>query len=461
MIVRAGLAARDITPLPDSSRSGLRILGFWYERAKSYHEVRDPLAVRAAVFAADDGSAVCLVSLDLIGDAIGLSQAIAQRVSEATGLPVAHIMVACVHAHTTPETIALSGFPVTREWFEFVVARATEAAVEAFRCAGTLPPCRLELDAVRVPDVNVNRRAMWWMRARENSPEELPAEMQCLDDRLRVAVLRDVKAGSIRGVLLHFACHPVAVQTQPFLSADYPGLLVRKVEEALGAPVLFINGAAGDLNPVRRDGYEDAEWTAERLAQAAVRRLRRGGRAGPVAGRKALAKVWGVRTVVPVRRRSVPEVADLQRERDELTTALEGVSNVDVRSRLGARLFRVAERLAVAELPTEFQAVVQILAVERWFLAGLPGEVFCCLGQRMERAAAEGGELWPVGYANGYLGYMAPVEAYEDGGYEVDVGRWSPLAPREADSLCDAAVGLVRAAKRALAQNSGADEDGR
>ena len=65
----------------------------------------------------------------------------------------------------------------------------------------------------------------------------------------------------------------------------------------------------------------------------------------------------------------------------------------------------------------------------RW--VALPGEAFVETGLALKRAGAS----FVVGYANGWVGYLPIRRAYDEGGYEVDVGTWSRVAPGSAEQL--------------------------
>src|SRR5204862_3010177 len=54
-------------------------------------------------------------------------------------------------------------------------------------------------------------------------------------------------------VLYHFACHPIMNPPSKGNSADFPGFASKVIEETLGdgALAFFVQGCAGDINPVR------------------------------------------------------------------------------------------------------------------------------------------------------------------------------------------------------------------
>ena len=73
----------------------------------------------------------------------------------------------------------------------------------------------------------------------------------------------------------------------------------------------------------------------------------------------------------------------------------------------------------------------------RWI--GLPGEPFVETGLALKQAGA----TFVVGYANGYVGYLPIRRAYDEGGYEVELGNWSRVAPGSAERLQSIAERLL------------------
>jgi hypothetical protein len=75
-----------------------------------------------------------------------------------------------------------------------------------------------------------------------------------------------------------------------------------------------------------------------------------------------------------------------------------------------------------------FSAEVQVIRLGNALIAGIPGEAFCRMGTAI-RTVARSLTGIPVGYANGYVGYIVPPEEWAKGGYEVDPGPWSKVGP--------------------------------
>jgi hypothetical protein len=86
--------------------------------------------------------------------------------------------------------------------------------------------------------------------------------------------------GSTRALVVHYAAHAVVLgPTSCKYSADYPGVLQARVEQELSdAQVMFVQGGAGDVNPLLmgRSGVEEQDFKTmqamgELLAAAVVR----------------------------------------------------------------------------------------------------------------------------------------------------------------------------------------------
>src|ERR1022692_2506338 len=92
------------------------------------------------------------------------------------------------------------------------------------------------------------------------NPDRIP--FGPVDQEVGVIRVEDTN-GQPRAIMMNYACHADVVCQSYAISADYPGVAARKVEEAFGKGVncLFVNGAAGNVGPLftvpRRDGPND------------------------------------------------------------------------------------------------------------------------------------------------------------------------------------------------------------
>jgi hypothetical protein len=110
---------------------------------------------------------------------------------------------------------------------------------------------------------------------------------------------------------------------------------------------------------------------------------------------------------------------------------------------------RACRRLRTRPAPTTLPVRVSSLGIGLGdgtvALIGLPGEIFAEIGHRIRDAVPN---AWPVGYANGNVGYLYPDAALAEGGYEVDIAYRlygeRQAGPGTADALVTAAAQAVR-----------------
>ncbi|MGN0002709.1 MAG: neutral/alkaline non-lysosomal ceramidase N-terminal domain-containing protein [Sphingobacterium composti] len=70
------------------------------------------------------------------------------------------------------------------------------------------------------------------------------------DDTLLVGRIVDVKTKYIKGIIVNYACHPTTLAwTNKLVSADYVGEMRDFINCEFECPILFVQGASGDLAP--------------------------------------------------------------------------------------------------------------------------------------------------------------------------------------------------------------------
>jgi hypothetical protein len=182
------------------------------------------------------------------------------------------------------------------------------------------------------------------------------------------------------------------------ISGDGPGIVSSYVEEKIGAPMLYLNGAAGNLAPI---------YTVQDLARSHIGEFRvlLGDKileANRTLGAAAESKLWLGETWIETPRR-----ADLGWT-DEL--ARYGAKNA-----AGADLVRIP---------------VRALRVGDAILWGSPVELFCEIALRV-RADSPFRHNFFLGYSNGWLGYLPTAQAFRDGGYEPRTSPFTEQVERD------------------------------
>ncbi len=244
--------------------------------------------------------------------------------------------------------------------------------------------------------------------------------------------------------LVNFACHPVTVQVQPLISADFPGEMAAFVERAdVGcSDCIYLQGACGDINPiqhsttdfsyVRRYGCALAGEVIKQLSILSAPDY-------PVA---PVSLVAGIRTVT-VPSREVPAVESAEAEYRTAKDSLQCAGTKEEWESAKWSLLKpeeVFERARRGDAPISVE--IQAFRIGDTILVGIPGEPFCELGLQL-KGYRNDGLVFCVGYANGYYGYIAPPEAWHRGGYEVSLGTWSIVGPQAFNIVLDIARSLI------------------
>lgn len=219
--------------------------------------------------------------------------------------------------------------------------------------------------------------------------------------------------GQTRAAMLNFTAHPVVTMLLPPVSSDFPGAASLTFEKEFPKSIcLFTNGAAGNVNSVFvTTSHDDAHKLGEKLAQAAIEDIKRNDPRSFVQS----PRIQSMSNTVQLDARGCPPVADAKK----LTEQNPSAANL--------RLLRLAHKLANDPLRAELQAMS--VGGVKWI--SFPGEPFVETGLALKKSGAS----FVVGYANGYLGYFPIRRSYDEGGYEVELGAWSRVAPGSAEKL--------------------------
>ncbi len=359
--IRAGLARVEITPPAGHAMGG------YAGRTAGASGRHDPLY--ATVLVLDSGTeSLALVTADLRSF---VSTRVGELAREKFG--VRHTILSLSHTHSGPRT-----WETRTSWYAQAEDRMVEAIGEARRSmfdaeiAFASGEAYLGFNRRKVED---GRARMWWRNA-----ERLPSHP--VDPTLSVLRIRDA-GGMLRAMVVHYACHPSVLGPDNLqYSADYPGALRRYIESRIpGARSLFVQGAAGDINPFRDKepvagaGFEAVEEMGSELGRQAMRLLER---ARVITGEDA-----GLRLASEV---------------------------VEVRHR-----WQPAERIPVG-------LTAGIIGRGLCFLA-LPGEPFVEHGLAF-RAQSECPAALLLGYSysigGAWAGYLPTIRATVEGGYGAD-----------------------------------------
>ena len=447
-VLRAGTARVDITP-------PLTIPYLGYEpRHAFFRGVHDPLYARA--LAVDDGQTqVVLIAADSIGysnDILGPGRSftaeVRLRVQAQTGVPADPVMLAASHAHSTPETIhvrPLLDTAAAGPWLEVLIDQLASAASVAVR---QQRPSTLKVATGEVHGLSWSRRIVGQdgrlYRRSSRPPDDQVADWGAVDHQVGVLLFEAMDDDTCI-LVTNFACHPVTVQVQDQVSADFPGAAMRIVEQTVPscAGSMFLQGACGDQNPVGGDtrDFGDVERYGLMLAGEVIKVV--GQLRAPDCPRSP--PVVAVRSeVLSLPGRGVPAREPTQAIYDEANRALPQARTEEERARLKRQL-RLAEEalIQIDRASKRISGEVQVIRLGGVALVGWPGEPFVELGLEIKRRAVAP-HPFVIGYANDYLGYFATPAAWEKGGYEVGNGPWARVGPAAGSVMVEKALELIK-----------------
>lgn len=209
--------------------------------------VRDPLEANVVYLADGDDEAV-LASLDLSSYLPGDVPAL---VEERTGVPASNVVLSCTHTHTGPVTKhGRRGMPVNQDYLSHLKSSIVDAAEEAVANAR---PVRFGWGLGKA-HIGYNRRICWADGTHTmygaGSRQDF-AGLEGPEDPSHLALAFIDEEDQYVAIVHNNSCHATCMEMKVHVSADYPGEARRLVRGALGdgLPVLYLQGAAGDLSP--------------------------------------------------------------------------------------------------------------------------------------------------------------------------------------------------------------------
>jgi len=360
-----GTAMRVISPPP-----GVPLVG--YPSGRPNTGVALDLCARAAVFGIPGRPepAAAVVVLDLIHVDLDLGRSIRERAAAAVpGLAPGSILVTATHTHSGPGRLDDAAIGRVVEAIQAAWAAREEVTARFGRGRARLGHNR------RVVDSEGKAKNDW------KDPDGLHSGF--FNPDLPFAVFEDARSGEVRALLVNYGCHPVVCGPgNTRVSADYPGYLVRSLEKTAKArTVLFITGAAGDINP-REPLFAEAE-RARPMGEALAAEI--------------LARLPQARPV-----RTLPVAV--------ASAEVRGVVRPESERRFVSRLEETPEGPRIV-------SEVQALRIGDLAFLAVPGELVSELGVAIQNSSPFEDTII-VYNANDHLGYLVSDVVRREGGHE-------------------------------------------
>ncbi len=394
-----GTAKVEITP-----KHPIPLAGFASRGGACFNGIAHPLYARIFWFRhrSENGeeTSALLVSADLLWWGSERIPLLKQRIQERWSMNEDAILFHGTHTHSGPQTSDRFADLLGKHDSAYI-EHLEETVLEGIGIAAA------NQEEVRVSSgqgksfIGINRRLMvdGTCQARANK-EGL------YDPELRVIAFR-TSDNRPKGILVHYACHPV-VTPDNLISSEFCGVAMELVESKVGGQVVsgFLQGSCGDINPAIRGELffngtdKEVRKLGRRLADTVLRVLER-----PLEELQLCPLTASLRVVkAPLQR--LPTESELQAHTNAPW----------VKGDWSRKLLASPERLQDT-LPLE---IVFLTLAKGLALLATNSEIVTEYGLFIKEISA--GQVLPLGYTNGMIGYVVTADQIDEGGYESD---WS------------------------------------
>jgi hypothetical protein len=403
--LRAAVVKEDITP-SDSQY----LLGYGERKSTG---VLDRIYHR--IVAIDDGTTqFFIVSTDLCLYSPSEYDKVTARLQKEYGIDPLNVWWSTTHTHSAPEVGAFGlygiylgnriGHTVDSVYTAMVEQKLIDGILKA---RNNLEPARLGV-GWGFSQANINRRAI-----DESGKASLGLNPDLPVDR-RIGLIRlDKEDGTPLVLLANYAMHGTVMSGANLeISGDAPGVVAEYVEQKTGVPMLYINGAAGNMAPIY-SVYPNAR--AGHLSQFKV-----------LLGDKILEANKKIET----------DVDSIKLVTGSLTVETPRKPGMEWSSDMGKYTSTTKSGVNMVRLPVRFLKINKDIAI--W---SAPIELFCEVSNEV-RSRSPFPYTFYFGYTNGWFGYMPTASAWPHGGYEVETV--SPFTPSAAGDLTESVVGYLQ-----------------
>ena len=424
-LLSAGTAKIDITPQYDVS-----LAGYVLREGKSTGVLHHIFA-RALYLEQGESSALIIVC-ELLGFDKEYVAKVRSKIREKTGNQKLDIMIACTHTHSGPATQGLrEAGEIELAYLDWLEERLTEVAHQSTQ---SVSPVTVHIGRTQLTGVSENRRE-------EGGP---------IDPELIVMSLENMSGDRV-ATIMNYTCHPTALQhTNMQVSGNFPGYTMQLVEQSTNTTAFYLNGATGNIRPIRRNTLEAMQYTAEQIAEAVQKTLN------------------NLEPIMDPQLTSVSESLELfydkvPTESDIINTTFrkdqppfympERSSLLDEKQDRIIKGWRetMLSRLRNGQLFKTVPVEVQVICLGPVSLVGIGGELFVELGFKIKENAASEYVIISC-YTNDNIGYIPSPEAYQHGGYEVNesfilYNNPAKLDQTAGEKIVESAIYLVQKSK--------------
>ncbi|HZQ56004.1 MAG TPA: neutral/alkaline non-lysosomal ceramidase N-terminal domain-containing protein [Bryobacteraceae bacterium] len=389
---RASVVKVDITP-----NSPQWLMGYAPRQSNGVHD-----HIYHRIVAMDDGHVqFFLISSDLCLFSPSVSDDVTEQLHKDLGVEPRNVWWSVTHSHAAPEVGPPGMYKVLlgrsdHEWNRDYAAQVTRSLIDGVTEArGKLEPARIAI-GTGMAMANINRRAK-----DENGKVTLGLNPDGPADR-QIGIIRIERLdGTPIAFIANYAMHGTVLSgANREIGGDAPGEVAAYVERKLGAPMLYENGAAGNMAPIY-SVYPDPK--AGHLSQFDVllgdHIVQAVAALGPASESVSL---WTGEKIIQTPRKQ----------------------GLDWPQELAAYSQTAPNGKALIKLPIRF------LRINDTIIWSAPVEAFCEIALSVRRASPFAHTFF-FGYTGGWFGYLPTSQAFEEGGYEPNTSPFTKAAERD------------------------------
>lgn len=386
-----------------------------------------------------DTTTVCLITNDLMEMAPKYVATIRRKISEATGTPQSNIILTVSHTHSAPimDAMGLGWTDANEAYKEQTIERIVENAIRTLEDSDGFVSCSLSIGK-GLAAINANRRSI----DPETGESVIGKSDATVDQEVKVLQLQD-NAGFPLSTWFNYACHPVVLGfPSTAVSPDFVGQARNVVTERWGGNALFLNAAAGDINPKKglTASLQLADDIGAELGEAVTQAVLEKDEAAPTL------KYVRASLQLPYRDQNITSAFI---DEQVLLKSVQQTEFLDWRNdvkKWGERM--KAEIRTKGELPNYRASEMSVLRIGSSIILFVQGEYFNSYQVRLKKKFSNVNLLF-AGYSNGESGYIPNGESFAAKGYEVDqayiyIHEPSPLASGAEQVALDAMGNLIK-----------------
>jgi len=413
---RIGAATQVINPEVDAFVQGAGV-------ARRATAIRDNLEANG-LFLSDGKTQILLISCDLAAIESPRVAKMREAIGQAIGIPTRNVLITCTHTHGGPSVLRTNYLmPVDEAYLDQLQGWLVELGGQAVESAR---PGRIGWGKGTV-QIGFNRRVCWADGTHSmhgDVTREDFAGLEGPDDPQHLAMFAADTDGKLIAVLHHNTTHPTLFYGAGVFSADVPGEARRILREELDAiPVLFLNGAQGDIQ--NRDLFhprkESREQALERMGRLVAEETLRLYRSVEYHDRPVFDHAYEDLTV-QVRLPEPERVAEARKVLARIDAG-EKIRGMQMIMAFGtAHLQEVFGENPVDTLPVHTVRIGDVALVTQ------PCELYCQFGLDIKRRSPAPLTA-VVGLADGFCGYCPTIYGILGGGYSGATISWTRLEP--------------------------------